>query len=68
MLLTRNNVAGVFTSQAWGLKDGAEDLVAIYPTGVGAEMQTLFSMFMLSSDDEVVKSFRGLFDGVVKLN
>ena len=31
-------------------------------------MQTLFSMFMLSSDDEVVKSFRGLFDGVIKLN
>ena len=59
------------TPHAWGLKDGAdeeEDLVAIYPTGVGAEMQTLFSMFMLSSDDEVVKSFRGLFDGVVKLN
>jgi hypothetical protein len=31
-------------------------------------MQTLFSMFMLSSDDEVVKSFRGLFDGVIKLH
>ena len=51
------------TPHAWGLKHKLYER-----TDHELFTQTLFSIFMLSSDDEVVKSFRSFWDTVMKLH